>query len=248
MPTPRADTETAHRQQPSTLPTLPQSPPLPPVTIKIPVVQPRLESPLDARPLPIRHAKPRRVSLAALDNHVLPKHALKREPQPLGGPQTRLIQPVGLPLDAQVAQVLKRMPDEQVKRLRGPARPLQRRAQHHAANLEAPVSRLHGQVAHDARGLGLTARRRPRQHRVVEPVRGRVAAPCLNVPLALGERGKAPREHVRPPRVVLWPAQVLVQAGGVACFERHERRCLAVERLVSRAHGLARRYQWADWQ
>ena len=47
--------------------------------------EPCLEGPLDRRPFGIQHGEPGRVAVAALDDHVLPEHALEGEAEPFGG-------------------------------------------------------------------------------------------------------------------------------------------------------------------
>lgn len=78
-----------------------------PLRIEITVCQPRFESSLDALPLAIQHAKPRRIPIPPLNNHMLPKHALKCKAISLRRPLTGRVQVITFPFTPPVAQAIE---------------------------------------------------------------------------------------------------------------------------------------------
>src|SRR5213076_887899 len=98
--------------------------------------EPRVEAAPDRRPLVVGDRVPRRVAVASLDHLVLAEDALEREPEALGRPPRGGVERVALPLEAAVAEVIERVAREQVDRLAGRGRALEREAEPDMADLD----------------------------------------------------------------------------------------------------------------
>ncbi len=81
--------------------------PLPARLVEVRRREPALEIGLAQGPFRIEHGEPRRIPIAALDDHVLAKDSLEAEAEAQGGTARGLVQRITLPLVAAVAQIME---------------------------------------------------------------------------------------------------------------------------------------------
>src|SRR5579859_4572255 len=114
---------------------------LAPGSVEVLRLQPALEPGSNPRPLAVDDRVPGGVAIASLDDHVAAEDALEREAKPHGGSARSLVESVALPLQPAIAEPVERLPSEQVDRLGGGDRSLQRPSEPDVSDLDDPEFR-----------------------------------------------------------------------------------------------------------
>ena len=116
------------------------------VRVEVPGVEPGLEGGPRGRPFAVQQGVPGRVAARTLDDHVLARHALEGEAEPLRRPARADVGGIALPLDAPVAQVLEGVAQEEVDGLGRRGRALEAGPEPDVPDLQAAVGGLDAQV------------------------------------------------------------------------------------------------------
>src|SRR6266436_4778548 len=165
----------------------------------------------------IEHRVPRRVAIAAFDDHVLAEYTLKNKSEAEGGPPRGFVQRIAFPFITPVFQVLEDVPGHEVHGLGRSGGPLKRGRVEDAAHFNAAVDRFDAQECGIAHGhlCPVENREEERVARCRHLLQPRVECRAIRI---------RPVEQISPEIFALRAMARLVKSGGVGRrIERDQR-------------------------